>query len=62
MKPSSTSVCILHIHGGGMSILSTTDPIYRAFRLRLAELGHTVVGVEFRNVAGKLGTPLLLSL
>lgn len=38
-----------------MSILSTTDPIYRATRLRLAELGFTVVGVEFRNAAGRLG-------
>ena len=38
-----------------MSILSTTDPIYRATRLRLAELGFTVIGVEFRNVAGRLG-------
>jgi acetyl esterase len=49
------SPCILHIHGGGMSILSTTDPVYRVTRLRLAELGFTVIGVEFRNAAGKLG-------
>mmetsp|Transcript_14256 Transcript_14256/g.23599 ORF Transcript_14256/g.23599 Transcript_14256/m.23599 type:complete len:241 (-) Transcript_14256:1127-1849(-) len=38
-----------------MSVLSTTDPIYRATRLRLAELGFTVIGVEFRNAAGRLG-------
>jgi len=47
--------CILHLHGGGMSILSAKDPIYRVTRLRLAELGFTVIGVEFRNAAGKLG-------
>lgn len=58
LSPSYTQnkdICILHIHGGGMSVLSTTDPIYRATRLRLAELGFTVIGVEFRNAAGRLG-------
>ena len=35
--------------------MSTTDPYYRTIRLRLAELGFTVIGVEFRNAAGKLG-------
>jgi acetyl esterase len=53
--PHTSRTCILHVHGGGMSVLSTMDPIYRATRLRLAEMGFTVIGVEFRNAAGRLG-------
>ena len=46
---------ILHIHGGGMTMLTAEDPNYVAWRGNLASKGLVVVGVEFRNVAGKLG-------
>lgn len=47
--------CIYHIHGGGM-VLSTADSAYYVeTRNRLAALGMIVVGVQFRNAAGKLG-------
>ena len=46
---------ILHIHGGGMTILTADDPNYVVWRNNLASKGLFVVGVEFRNVAGKLG-------
>ena len=46
---------ILHIHGGGMVILSATGASYRRWRDELAARGLVVVGVEFRNAAGALG-------
>lgn len=46
---------ILHIHGGGMTFLTADDPNYVVWRNTLASKGLFVVGVEFRNVAGKLG-------
>ena len=46
---------ILHIHGGGMTILTAEDPNYVVWRNNLASKGLFVVGVEFRNVGGKLG-------
>lgn len=46
---------ILHIHGGGMAILSAGDVQYHRWRDELAALGAVVVGVEFRNAAGALG-------
>ena len=46
---------ILHIHGGGMVILSAAGVCYRRWRDELAALGLVVVGVEFRNAAGALG-------
>ena len=46
---------ILHIHGGGMSILSAEGPVYARWRDSLAARGVVVVGVEFRNAAGRLG-------
>ena len=57
-KPSNIQgplPCILHTHGGGMSILTAEDPNYVSWRNQLASKGLIVVGVEFRNVAGKLG-------
>jgi acetyl esterase/lipase len=45
---------ILHIHGGGMVILSAADANYRRWREELAR-SVVVVGVEFRNAAGALG-------
>ena len=46
---------ILHIHGGGMVILSAAGSSYRRWRDELATRGLVVVGVEFRNAAGALG-------
>ena len=46
---------ILHIHGGGMVILSAAGASYQRWRDELAALGMVVVGVEFRNAAGALG-------
>jgi acetyl esterase len=47
--------CIVHLHGGGMAMLSAADtPVLRG-RENLAATGLVVVGVEFRNSAGKLG-------
>ena len=46
---------ILHIHGGGMVILTAVDPNYMRWRDRLASEGAVVIGVEYRNGAGKLG-------
>jgi acetyl esterase len=48
--------CIVHLHGGGMALLQAAGPIYRALRDELAAGGAVVVGVEFRNSAGKLGS------
>jgi acetyl esterase len=47
--------CVVHVHGGGMAILSAADtPVMRGCEC-LAATGLVVVGVEFRNAAGKLG-------
>ncbi len=46
---------ILHIHGGGMVILTAADPNYARWRDQLAAAGTVVVGVEYRNAAGTLG-------
>ena len=47
--------CIVHTHGGGMTILEASDAGYVRWRDELASSGLTVVGVEFRNAAGKQG-------
>ncbi|OAN32479.1 alpha/beta hydrolase fold domain-containing protein [Mycolicibacterium iranicum] len=46
---------IVHLHGGGMAIASAGDLAYIRLREHLASTGLVVVGVEFRNSAGKLG-------
>ena len=46
---------ILHIHGGGMVILTAADASYGHWRDALAAEGAVVVGVEYRNGAGALG-------
>jgi acetyl esterase len=46
---------VVHLHGGGMAILSAADTMYARLRENLAATGLVVVGVEFRNSAGKLG-------
>lgn len=38
-----------------MAMMSATDPGYRFLRNQLAQMGMVVVGVEFRNSAGRLG-------
>ena len=47
--------CIVHLHGGGMVMLQAADPVYLHWRRQLAATGLVVIGVEFRNGAGKLG-------
>ena len=46
---------LVHLHGGGMTILSAADGPYVRWRDELAATGMVVVGVEFRNAGGKLG-------
>lgn len=46
---------VLHIHGGGMVILTAADLNYARWRDHLAVGGLVVVGVEYRNGAGVLG-------
>jgi acetyl esterase len=45
----------VHLHGGGMAILSAANASACRAREYLAATGLVVVGVEFRNSAGKLG-------
>lgn len=47
--------CLVHTHGGGMTLLSATGESYVRWRDDLAATGMVVVGVEFRNAGGKLG-------
>ena len=47
---------IVHMHGGGMVMCSAADLNYQRWRDELAATGLRVVGVEFRNAAGKLGS------
>lgn len=46
---------VLHLHGGGGVMLAAADAGYVRWRDELAALGNVVVGVEFRNGAGRLG-------
>jgi len=46
---------VLHLHGGGMVMLEAAGPTYGGWRDHLAASGLVVVGVEFRNGAGKHG-------
>jgi acetyl esterase len=46
---------VLHLHGGGMAMLEAAGPAYNRWRDELAAAGLVVVGVEFRNAAGKHG-------
>jgi acetyl esterase/lipase len=46
---------VLHLHGGGMVMLQAADHGYVRWRDELASTGLIVVGVEFRNGAGKQG-------
>lgn len=46
---------VLHLHGGGMCILDAEGPLYTRWRNDLAARQLVVIGVEFRNAAGRLG-------
>ncbi len=46
---------VLHLHGGGGVMMSAADDHYVRWRDELATHGVVVVGVEFRNGAGRLG-------
>ncbi|MCW2520315.1 MAG: nlhH 11 [Mycobacterium sp.] len=46
---------LLHLHGGGMAILTAGDASAPLWRGHLAAQGCVVVGVEFRNSGGALG-------
>ena len=48
--------CVVHLHGGGMVILQADSLAYTRWRSELAAAGMVVVGVEFRNGAGALGS------
>ncbi|MEO6652308.1 MAG: alpha/beta hydrolase fold domain-containing protein [Ilumatobacteraceae bacterium] len=54
-EPGDDLPGILHIHGGGMVILTAADVNYARWRDHLAAEGLVVVGVEYRNGAGVLG-------
>lgn len=46
---------IVHTHGGGMCFFSAEEAPYVRWRDELAAMGLVVVGVDFRNAAGKMG-------
>jgi acetyl esterase len=56
-RPQTSGIlpAVVHLHGGGMAIGSATDVGYARGREYLSATGLVVVGVEFRNSAGKLG-------
>jgi acetyl esterase len=47
--------CVVHLHGGAMTFLTATEPVFVHLRNELAATGLVVIGVEFRNAGGKLG-------
>jgi len=47
--------CMYHAHGGGMIVEAAADPFFVYWREAAASTGMIVVGVEFRNGAGRLG-------
>lgn len=51
-RPSDTEgplPCIVYIHGGGMTILSTHNKVHRRWSQDLATTGMVVIEVDFRN-------------
>ncbi len=57
-KPKNASgplPCVYHIHGGAMVILEAAGALATRWRDELSAAGMVVVGVEFRNGAGRLG-------
>ncbi len=55
IKHEGTLPCVVHFHGGGMTFFTAEDAPFVRWRDELASMGMVVVGVEFRNAAGKLG-------
>ena len=58
-RPADTTEslpCVVHFHGGAMVMLTAADPGFVRWRDELAARDLVVVGVEFRNGAGVLGT------
>jgi acetyl esterase/lipase len=47
--------CVIHLHGGGMTLLTAAEPVFAHLRDELAATGLVVIGVEFRNAGGQLG-------
>lgn len=54
-NPTGPVPCIVHTHGGGMTILRADNLNYVHWRDSLAAAGLAVVGVEFRNAGASLG-------
>ena len=57
-KPQNASgplPCVYHMHGGAMVLLEAAGSLATRWRDELSAVGMVVVGVEFRNGAGKLG-------
>lgn len=52
---SDSIPCVYHIHGGGMCILEAQYAYYTRWRTELSSQGVIVIGVEYRNAAGRLG-------
>lgn len=51
-RPADTAgvlPCVVHIHGGGMTILDTDHPVFRRWNTDLAAAGLVTVSVGFRN-------------
>jgi acetyl esterase len=46
---------VLHLHGGGMTLLGAAGPAFVRWRDDLAATGMVVIGVEFRNAGGVHG-------
>jgi acetyl esterase/lipase len=46
---------VIYLHSGGMVLLSMDNPLHLRWADQLAATGLIVVGVDFRNGAGKLG-------
>mmetsp|Transcript_1786 Transcript_1786/g.2539 ORF Transcript_1786/g.2539 Transcript_1786/m.2539 type:complete len:347 (-) Transcript_1786:3-1043(-) len=55
-RSKKPTTAVLHFHGGGMAFQSAEDTLYTAYRHALAKFGIVVIGVEFRNTAGKVGS------
>jgi len=47
--------CIYHLHGGAVVIMGAASAPYERWRRGLCATGLVVVGVEFRDGAGRLG-------
>lgn len=46
---------IVYCHSGGMAFLSNNEPLIQRWYQELALAGLVIIGVEFRNAAGRLG-------